>query len=391
MVELLNFFEPVELNQFEDTSFINDSSSIGNNLIINSPTKPITENTRIELAFFTVNQYLQSENPRKVNSPQIIREEFYRLKKTSSGLHIADFGNLRLGKNINETIFALQEVSALFLHQNIKVIIIGGSQLLTSGSFNALKEFENNINLVHIDSRIDLSVTNESVKECHYLNRLIENEAAYLYNITCVGYQSYFVDAKQLKILDENYFEHYRLGTLRTNFSNIEPVFRDADIVSFDISSVRVSEAPAQFDGSPNGLYADEACRLARYAGISDRLRIFGIYNIECQYDNNRQTAKLVAQATWYFLDGYKHRNHNYKNNLKENCIKYEVQIDEIDFPIVFLKNNHSNQWWINVKGIKTDDKAPESVFVSCTEADYSMACLNEIPERWWINFKKMK
>jgi hypothetical protein len=58
----------------------------------------------------------------------------------------------------------------------------------------SLKEFENNINIAHIDSRIDLSVDNDIPSPEYYLDEIIEKESSHLYNISCIGYQSYFVD-----------------------------------------------------------------------------------------------------------------------------------------------------------------------------------------------------
>ena len=150
------------------------------------------------------------------------------------------------------------------------------------------------------------------------------------------------------------------------------------------------TEAPAQIDGSPNGFYADEACRLSRYAGLSDRVQLFGLYGIDYQYDNNRQTMKLAAQIIWYYFEGYINRKHDYPKASLEDCTKYEVQIDEIDFPIVFYKSNKSNRWWIEVQVI-LDKMVQDAIIISCTKEDYLNACKNEIPERWWINFKKLK
>lgn len=389
--EIFNFFDPVKLSDFGNSTFLNDEASLGNGLIINSVVNPIQIDARFEIAIVGINQYLDINQDRNVNTPQLIREELYRLKKFSSGLRIADMGNLRTGKNINETIFALQEVCALFFHLKINVIILGGSQLLTVGNFRALKEFENNISLVNIDSKIDLAVNNESVKECYYLNSIIEQEKAFVYNVSCLAYQSYFVDQKQLKILNESYFEHYRLGVIRDKFERVEPVLRDADLVSFDISAVRMSEAPGQIDGSPNGLYADEACRIARYAGISDKVKTFGLYGVYGQTDRGHQTTKLSAQIIWYYIDGYLNRKHDYPKASYKDYIKFEVQIDEIDFPIVFYKSEKSNRWWIEVQSVEDEEHSKNSVIVSCTEEDYMNSCKNEIPERWWINFKKLK
>lgn len=391
LAEIFNFFDPIELKNFENSSFLHDEASIGNGILMNSAINPLQPTARFEIAIIGVNHYINSDRMLSVNTPQIIREELYRLKKVSSGLRIADLGNLKTGININETLFALQEACALLFHIKVNVVIIGGSQLLTVGNFRAFKEFENNINLVHIDSKIDLASSPGSMNECNYLNMIIEQEASHLYNLACVGYQSYFVDPKQIKRLNEHYFEHYRLGVVRNQFEHIEPILRDADLVSLDISALRMSDAPAQTDGSPNGFYADEVCRLSRYAGLSDRVQSFGVFEVDAKLDNARQTSKLVAQIIWYYFEGYVNRKHDFPKALLTDYTKYEVQIDEIDFPIVFYKSNKSNRWWIEVQGSSNIEGKKETMVVACAESDYQSACMNEIPDRWWVNFKKLK
>jgi arginase family enzyme len=391
LVEILGFFDPVQLKHFKNSSFINDEGCIGKSLLINSLVEPLTQNERFDIAIFGVNQYFNNDDKKKANVPQLIREELYRLKKNSAPLRIADFGNLKTGENFKETLFALEHVCSLFFHLNKTLLIIGGDQLLTVANFKALKEFENNINLAHIDSKIDLATSIDSIKERHYLNTIIENEASYLYNVSCIGYQSYFADQKQLEYLNKQYFEHFRLGLIRNKFENIEPAVRDADLVSFDISAVRMSEAPAQTDGSPNGFYADEACRLSRYIGLSDRVKAFGLYEIDARFDQNSSTNKLAAQIIWHFLDGFINRKRDFPDEKSINFTKFEVQIDEIDFPIVFFKSQKSERWWLEVKSMPNKEHSHKSVIVPCSEDDYNSACRNEIPERWWINFKKLK
>ncbi len=48
----------------------------------------------------------------------------------------------------------------------------------------------------------------------------------------------------------------------------MEPVIRHADLVSFDISAIANTYAPAN-TVTPNGFTGEEACALLRYAGMS--------------------------------------------------------------------------------------------------------------------------
>ncbi len=388
--EILNFFDPIEVEDFTDKTYFEDKASFGNNIIINFKDRPILASDRFESAFIFIDQEKQV-GEHKETTCQRIREEIYKLKKVASKVRIADLGNLRCGKNFSETIFSLQESTALLLKNKVNLIIIGGSHALTIGAYRGIKEFENDINLVSIDSRIDLSFDERPIEES-FLDTIIEKEASSLYNIACIGYQSYFVDQRQLGKLSEMYFEEYRLGKVRENIGDIEPILRDADIVSFDMSSIRMSDSPGCRHSSPNGFYGEEACQLSRYAGLSDRLRIFGIFEADSGLENkNRQTTKLSAQIIWYYLEGYINRKHDYPQASLEEYTKYIVEIDEIGFPIVFYKSNKSKRWWIEIENPHSGSDDRLKVVVSCHENDYIKACNNEIPEKWWNNFKKLR
>jgi formiminoglutamase len=389
--EILIYFDPVQLSSFAEHSYAPDRGSMGNGIFINSDLKPISSTDRFELALVFVDYHSHEIENKGIMTTGFIRQEIYKLKKPSSALRIADLGNLKRGKSLTETQFALQEVCSLLFHLKVNVVIIGGPQSLTIANFKAFEEFENDINLVHIDSKIDLSISGETFPEDPYLNQIIENEVSHLYNISCVGHQAYYVDQKQINRLNELYFEHYRLGVVRDNIENIEPVLRDADIISFDIGAIKACDAPARKDNSPNGFYSDEACQLARYAGISDRVRSFGIYETDTRFDVNNQTSKLVSQIVWYYIDGFLNRKHEFPLSSLDDCLKYIVEIDEIEIPIVFYKSNKTNRWWIEVNNLPESTGNKVNVIAACSETDYFKACNNEIPERWWINLKKLR
>ena len=389
--EALIYFNPLNQSDFQDVSYRNDPASIGANAVINMAVKPITAADKFELAVVFVPRWGCSTSGQETIHIQSIREEIYQLKKVSSNLRIADFGNLKTGKTQEETLFIVQEVCTLLFHLNINVIIFGESQSLTIAAMRSLKEFENNINIAHIDSRIDLSVDNDISSPEFYLNDIIEKELSHLYNISCIGYQSYFVDQKQLNRLSELYFENYRLGLVRENLETAEPLLRDADLISFDMSAIKTADAPGVQKSSPNGFFSDEACRLTRYAGISDRVKCLGIYGFNLDCDNNSQTSRLMAQMVWYYFEGFINRKHEYPNSSLDDCIKYVVEIDEIEIPIVFYKSNKTQRWWLEICNLPHSDEKKESIVVSCTETDYFRACNNEIPDKWWINFKKIR
>jgi hypothetical protein len=156
-----------------------------------------------------------------------------------------------------------------------------------------------------------------------------------------------------------------------------EPVFRNTDVLSFDIGAVKYSEAPGGNSFSPNGLRSEEACQLAKYAGLSNRLKVFGLFELDTKKDQYNITAKLAAQIIWYFIEGFIGRNNKLPNE-DDNCIMYQVEVKYIDKPVIFYKNEETNQWWLQINSL---DNRPN--FIACSEKEYNQASNDEIPELW--------
>jgi formiminoglutamase len=388
--ELLIFFNPVSKDDFQNRSFDVDTYSLGKAILVNYDIAPVKSSDRFEIAILGVCDDSEDTVNPTYTAAFAEREELYKLKRISANMRIADLGNLKTGKDIYSSVLAFQQACALLVQMNVHIIVLGGNQLFTIGNYKALKEFENDINMVVVDSKIDYNPVDTAIGPSTFLNEIVDKEASSVYNIVCMAYQSFFVDQQQLSKWDENYFEHFRLGTVKGNFDEMEAVMRDADLVSFDISAIRLSDAPGQKDGSPNGLYGEEACVISRYAGISDKNKAFGIYGYAASADIGQGTAKLIAQIIWYYLEGYQARKHDYPFSSLANYTKYSVAIDEIEFPIVFYKSNKTQRWWLEVGNMRLEENE-DAVIVACSENDYRKACNNEIPERWWINFKKLR
>jgi formiminoglutamase len=73
-------------------------------------------------------------------------------------------------------------------------------------------------------------------------------------------------------MMNKLYFDSYRLGQIRDNIQESEPIIRHADMLSFDFSAIKHSDAPANEVPQPNGFYSEEACQMMRYAGMNDKL-----------------------------------------------------------------------------------------------------------------------
>jgi formiminoglutamase len=183
-------------------------------------------------------------------------------------------------------------------------------------------------------------------------------------------------------------FDIVRLGDLKANFQEVEPVMRNTDFLSFDISAIQFAYAEANVYSSPNGLNGEEACKIMRYAGVSDKLSAVGLFEYNQELDVNNQTAQLLAQMIWYFIDGYKMRKQELNPNLK-NCIKYTVAFEDGKNEIIFYKSQSSGRWWMGVPFKKEGKKQLQNYFVACSYRDYEVANQGEVPERWLKTYNK--
>lgn len=386
--EILHFVSPLSLNDFEDCSYINKPNSMGVSLIRHTDLKPYEFHSKADIALVGAPDVSNSENP--YGGAQKIREQFYQLSQISASHRIADFGNLKMGANINETRFALKEFAALLFQSNVRLIVLGGDKQLTAGLFKAFSDVEPHVNLSIVDATIPLSIS-EQHEPHNYLDPIFTTDREKLFNLSVVGYQSYFVDQRQINRLTNDYFEHYRLGAVRNSIEELEPIMRDSDLVCFNLESVRMVDAPGQKGCSPNGLYTEETCQLSRYAGMSDRLRAFALWGMVPEHDQRHTTAMLSAQIIWYFIEGSIQRKHDFPLTKLSEYNNYIVTIDEIEYPIVFYKSNRSDRWWLEISTYTNLGEISKQLVVSCSERDYLKASQNEIPDRWLTNFKKIE
>lgn len=308
-----------------------------------------------------------------------IRQELYSLFPGNWHVSIADLGNILPGNSAEDSYFALQQVVAELLKRNIIPIVIGGSQDLTYSLYRAYDNLEQMVNLVSVDSKFDFGKESEGISAASYLTKIVIDEPNNLFNYCNIGFQTYYNSQEEIDLIEKLFFDAYRLGDVSNNISIAEPVFRDADIVSFDLTSVKSADSGNFSTFTPNGFNGKEICSLSRYAGISDKVSLLGIFN----HDNSKQESALIAQIVWYFIEGFHFRSNEYPYGSKENYLKYIIPFENEE--LVFFKSNKTDRWWIEIPFISTaNNKLKKSTLLPCSYEEYLAACNQEVPERWW-------
>ncbi len=321
----------------------------------------------------------------------VVRKHLYRLFTGNEEVKIADLGNIIQGHSVDDTYFAVTNVVAGLVMNGIIPVIIGGGQDLSYAVYRAYEQLGQIINIVAVDPMFDLGKDSGDIDSRSYLSKIILHQPNYLFNYTNVGYQSYFVDNDAVDLMNKLYFDIYRLGNVRENMDDVEPVVRNADMLSIDISSVRSADAPGNGNAIPNGFNGEDLCRIVRYAGLSDKLSSIGFYEYNPAYDPREQTAMLLSQALWYFLEGYYQRKDDYPARARDQYVKFHVKIQDHKEEIIFYKSKKSERWWMEVP-VETDlmTKYERHYMVPCSHRDYENAMDNNIPDRWWQVFQKM-
>ncbi len=308
-----------------------------------------------------------------------IRKEFYSLFPGNWEASIADLGNIYPGHSQNDTYFALREVVSALIRQRIIPIVIGGSQDLTYPIYRAYDSLEQMVNLVAIDSRFDFGKEADHISSSSYLTRIVLDEPNNLFNFCNVGYQTYYNSQEEIDLIEKLYFDSYRLGDISSNILLAEPVFRDADIVSLDMTSVKSSDSGNSSTFISNGFTGKEICALSRYAGLSDKVTVLGIFN----HNDSEFESNLIAQVIWYFIEGFHYRSNEYPFGSKDNYLKFIVPLEAEE--LVFYKSDKTDRWWIEIPFLSTKNtKLKKSTLLSCSHEEYLAACNHEIPERWW-------
>ncbi|WP_372473712.1 formimidoylglutamase [Capnocytophaga sp. ARDL2] len=336
----------------------------------------------VQIALLTVDEFRGGDIDETELSFFEIRKNLYELYQGNWSSKIVDLGTLEAGNMLEDTYFALREICEYLLKQNILPIIIGGSQDLTYPIYRAYDKLDQMVNLVTVDNKIDI-VKDFAQPSENFLTKIIMEEPTNLRNFSNLGYQTYFNSQEELDLIESMYFEAYRVGELAHDLTLIEPILRDADIVSVDVAAIKSADMGYYRKFNPNGFDGREICTITRYAGISDKVSIFGLFNI----GTKDAKSPLLAQMIWYFLEGYNYRINEYPYISKKNYFKYIVANEDQD--LIFYKSDMSGRWWIELQYSDMEDNERKVLF-PCSKRDYDNSLKGEIPERWWKAMKKL-
>lgn len=322
-------------------------------------------------------------------APNEIRRSLYALYRWSKPVSIIDLGNLKVGETVEDTYDVLTEMLATLINENVIPIVLGGSNDLAFANYKAYEMLQRVISIVSVDACFDLGSEEQPLKSNAYLNKIILQQPNYLLNYSNIGYQTYMNSPEVISLMEKLYFETYRVGMLRQDVSEVEPIVRNAEMLSLDVSAIRHPDAPGNPNSSANGFYGEEICQVAMYAGLSDKLTSFGIYEYDPLLDYNGQTAQLLSHVVWYLVEGFLNRCNDLDFKDNNSYLKYSVTVSDTAEEMVFYCSKKSGRWWVTVPVINVEKMTQQTYYLPCSLNDYHTACNDRIPDRWWKAYNK--
>lgn len=342
----------------------------------------------MDIALIGLSEYRGCNEKADQTSADEIRKQMYRLKRGFGDYAIVDLGNFRNGPTLEDTYLRLKEVCAYLMEKSIIPVLFGGSHDLDLGQYYAYESTEKLISVLNIDNEIDLA-DEGSASKCH-IGRIFKHSPNFLFSYYHLAYQSYLTNQKSIELLEKLSFESVRLGVVKENIKDIEPMVRDADMMSFDLSALQAHYAPGASNSKVYGLTGEEACQLAWYAGQNEKMSSVGFYNYDAYNDSKDQkTAFVVSTMIWYFIEGYYHRkgDKNFKSN---DYLMYEVHLGGDPETIRFYKSKLSERWWMEVPNPEAEGLFNRNRMIACNYSDYDLALKGELPDRWMNFYNKV-
>ena len=310
-----------------------------------------------------------------------IRKSLYSLYPGNWPYSIIDMGDIEKGESVQDTHFAMKTVMEELLKKEITPLLLCGSQDLAYSQYRAYDFSGNMVNITNIDSKFDLGDADQPMTNTSFVGKIIVDKPYGLFNYSNIGYQSYYNSPEEIQLMEKLFFDGYRLGEVTADITLVEPILRNSDMVFLDIGTIKSADLSYKNSSSPNGFDGREICAISRYAGISNKVKSFGIYELK-DFKNSKSAAMLIAQIFWYFIEGFSFRVSDDDFSNETHYVIYKVPLE--NDVLIFKKSNKTGRWWMELPFFSNiNNKLKRETLLPCTYDDYLSACNQEMPERW--------
>jgi len=292
----------------------------------------------------------------QTNNLGAIRTELYTFFASGNNKDIIDLGNVI---SLNEK--DQSEVMTFLLNESRK----------TNSLLIILTEEQQHLSFLYKQTvNQDLLVISEKLINNSKNSPLLKKQDSNLYYL---GVQSYYLDPELCK---KGRPVVCRLGQIRDGLYETEPYFRMVTAAEIDLNAVRFSDFPQGKNPNPNGLYAEELCQLAWFAGNSETLNCAVLNGYTNELSASKSSLRLVAQAIWHIISGAESRQDYLPTQNPEKFKEIHLQNTKIPEQLIVYKSKLNGKHWLK---FGKDDK-----IIPCTSKDMDDLLQNNINDRIW-------
>lgn len=227
-----------------------------------------------------------------------------------SALSIADIGDVT-GISLEDIHEKARSITQALIAEGKFVIAIGGGHDITYPLVKGAA-VGRDLLLINIDPHLDVRPKKNGLHHSGSSFRLLlEENIIKGYNFTEFGIQQHVVSAAHSDwLLDQGstivwYDDVYR--TAEKNFSKLLKPSMDA-YISFDVDSIRASDAPGVSAPAAVGFTAEQALNFCFMAGSASGVRMMDFVEANPLVDRDDQTSRLVARMIAIVLSGFASR-----------------------------------------------------------------------------------
>lgn len=298
-----------------------------------------------------------------------VRTQLYRLSAQDWEISLVDLGDFISGKTLEDTHYALEETMVYCMNRNVLPVVIGGSNAIAYSLFRAAGAVNPQVRYTQINSFLTLKNEDRGLSDENFLARIFKSTETILKQYNHLGFQKHANDFQVMRLMNEVDFEVVRLAEMIGNVEKNEPYFRNADLVTVNCDAVESFSAPFSFNPQVNGLNRREICAYMKEAGLSQNLKLAGIFNYDFS-TADQLNDQLLAEMIWYLLEGINIRRTHPEHGDYET---FYVMVG--DHEVTFKRDTFSNLWYFG--------NDPDAVnCLPCAASDYEDAKKGFLKER---------
>ncbi len=241
--------------------------------------------------------------------PEAFRSAFFKLRgRTPVADQCVDLGDTQVTSSIESNHDAAAQIIKEAHEKAPRSLVVGGGH--DHGYSHLLGVKKGRLGCINLDAHLDVRKSKPVISSGSPFYLAIENKVLRGTDLIEFGIQGHcnakdlWEYAKKNKVPIHELHEIRRRGVLKTFNRILTRLHKSCDriVVQLDLDCIAEAHAPGVSAPQPDGFTPGEIYDILRSAKKSSKVCSLGIFELNPEHDRNDVTAKIAAQAAYYFL-----------------------------------------------------------------------------------------